>query len=177
MNANDRKIFGTLFFSIFAAVTGVGIVVPLLPVYAHDLGASGLYIGLIFGAFSLSRTFFPALLRPPVRQEGAQAVYRHGAVFLCRHFGGLHSVHRRGVPDCHPFCPGDHIGHDHAGGAGLCGGHHAPGQGGLGHGAVQHVPVHRPECRPLDRRCDQGPLQPRRGLHLHGDPCPWSGLC
>jgi DHA1 family multidrug resistance protein-like MFS transporter len=58
MNANDRKIFGTLFFSIFAAVTGVGIVVPLLPVYAHDLGASGLYIGLIFGAFSLSRTFF-----------------------------------------------------------------------------------------------------------------------
>lgn len=58
MNATDRKIFGTLFFSIFAAVTGVGIVVPLLPVYAHDLGASGFYIGLIFGAFSLSRTFF-----------------------------------------------------------------------------------------------------------------------
>ncbi len=44
--------------SIFTTVTGVGIVVPLLPVYAHDLGASGLYIGLIFGSFSLSRTFF-----------------------------------------------------------------------------------------------------------------------
>jgi len=58
MNANDRKIFGALFFSIFAAVTGVGIVVPLLPIYAHDLGAGGLYIGLIFGAFSLSRTVF-----------------------------------------------------------------------------------------------------------------------
>ena len=54
----DKKIFGTLFFSIFAAVTGVGVVVPLLPVYAHDLGASGLYVGLIFGAFSISRTFF-----------------------------------------------------------------------------------------------------------------------
>ncbi|MCP4624137.1 MAG: MFS transporter [bacterium] len=58
VNKLDKKIFGTLFFSIFAAVTGVGIVVPLLPVYAHDLGASGLYVGLIFGAFSLSRTFF-----------------------------------------------------------------------------------------------------------------------
>lgn len=56
--ALDKKIFGTLFFSIFAAVTGVGIVVPLLPVYAHDLGAGGLYIGLIFGAFSISRTIF-----------------------------------------------------------------------------------------------------------------------
>jgi len=57
-NELDKKVFGTLFFSIFAAVTGVGIVVPLLPVYAHGLGASGLYIGLIFGSFSLSRTFF-----------------------------------------------------------------------------------------------------------------------
>ena len=54
----DKKIFGTLFFSIFATVTGVGIVVPLLPVYASDLGASGLYIGFIFGSFSLSRTLF-----------------------------------------------------------------------------------------------------------------------
>ena len=57
MNFN-KTIFATLFFSIFATVTGVGIVVPLLPVYAHDLGASGLYIGMIFGSFSLSRTFF-----------------------------------------------------------------------------------------------------------------------
>ena len=54
----DKKVFGVLFFSIFTSVTGVGIVVPLLPVYAHDLGATGIYIGLIFGAFSLSRTIF-----------------------------------------------------------------------------------------------------------------------
>jgi MFS family permease len=54
----DRKIFGTLFFSIFATVTGVGIVVPLLPVYAHHAGAGGFAIGLIFGSFSMSRTLF-----------------------------------------------------------------------------------------------------------------------
>ena len=53
----DWKIFGVLFFSLFTAVTGVGIVVPLLPVYAHDLGAGGFAIGLILGSFSLSRTF------------------------------------------------------------------------------------------------------------------------
>ncbi len=58
MEALNKKVFGTLFFSIFAAVTGVGIVVPLLPVYAHNLGAGGIYIGMIFGAFALSRTFF-----------------------------------------------------------------------------------------------------------------------
>jgi MFS transporter, DHA1 family, multidrug resistance protein len=54
----NKQIFGTLFFSIFATVTGVGIVVPLLPVYAHHLGAGGLYIGMIFAAFSFSRTVF-----------------------------------------------------------------------------------------------------------------------
>ena len=51
-------MFVTLFFSIFVTITGVGIVVPLLPVYAHDLGASGIYISLIFGSFSISRTVF-----------------------------------------------------------------------------------------------------------------------
>ena len=53
MQKLDKLIFTTLFFSIFATITGVGIVVPLLPVYAHNLGAGGLYIGLIFGAFSI----------------------------------------------------------------------------------------------------------------------------
>jgi len=54
----NKKILGVLFFSIFTAVTGVGIVVPLLPVYAHSMGASGFLIGMIFGAFSMSRTVF-----------------------------------------------------------------------------------------------------------------------
>ncbi|GAB6096995.1 MFS transporter [Desulfatiferula olefinivorans] len=57
MGRKELRIFSVLFFSIFSAVTGVGIVIPLLPVYAHDLGASGLYISLIFGSFSISRTF------------------------------------------------------------------------------------------------------------------------
>jgi len=55
---SDRKgIFITLFFAIFTTVTGVGIVVPLLPVYANDLGATGIYVGMIFGSFSISRIF------------------------------------------------------------------------------------------------------------------------
>ncbi|MBA3009168.1 MAG: MFS transporter [Proteobacteria bacterium] len=52
-----KGIFLTLFFIIFTTVTGVGIVVPLLPIYAHDLGAAGFYVAMIFGSFSLSRTF------------------------------------------------------------------------------------------------------------------------
>ncbi len=58
MKSFNKNIFGTLFFSLLISVTGVGIVVPLLPVYAHKLGANGFHIGLIFGAFSISRTSF-----------------------------------------------------------------------------------------------------------------------
>ncbi|WP_022665518.1 MFS transporter [Desulfospira joergensenii] len=56
--SDHKTIFLTLFFSIFSTVTGVGIVVPLLPIYAHDLGAAGIYVAMIFGSFSISRTFF-----------------------------------------------------------------------------------------------------------------------
>jgi len=56
MDRTPRIIFATLCISIFITVAGVGIVVPLLPVYAHKLGGTGFSIGLIFGAFSISRT-------------------------------------------------------------------------------------------------------------------------
>ena len=52
------KIFVTLFIAIFVTSMGAGFVAPLLPNYAHELGAGGLQIGLIFGAFSITRTIF-----------------------------------------------------------------------------------------------------------------------
>ena len=54
----NKKLFSTLFLAVFSVTLGVGLVVPLLPVYAYELGATGLYIGFIFGSFSLSRTIF-----------------------------------------------------------------------------------------------------------------------
>ena len=54
----NKKAFATLFLAVFSVTLGVGLIVPLLPVYAHTLGASGLAIGFIFGAFSITRTAF-----------------------------------------------------------------------------------------------------------------------
>ena len=59
-----------MFFAIFTTVTGVGIVVPLLPVYANDLGATGVYVGLIFGSFSISRTLLLPLFGRLSDQKG-----------------------------------------------------------------------------------------------------------
>ena len=56
--AFNSKIFITLFFAVFVTTVGVGLVAPLLPVYAHELGAGAFQIGLVFAAFSLTRSLF-----------------------------------------------------------------------------------------------------------------------
>jgi len=60
----DKTInaFRVLMLSVFMAMVGLGIISPIIPNYASDLGASGLYIGLIYSSFSLSR----ATLQTPV---------------------------------------------------------------------------------------------------------------
>jgi MFS transporter, DHA1 family, multidrug resistance protein len=50
-----KKTFPVLGLSIFASMLGVGIVAPLLPLYAEKMGATGLWIGMIFAGFSISR--------------------------------------------------------------------------------------------------------------------------
>ncbi|MDD1730252.1 MAG: MFS transporter [Methanospirillum sp.] len=52
------RIFFSLYSAVFATMIGVGIVIPLLPRYVATLGATGLWIGAIFSAFSLSRALF-----------------------------------------------------------------------------------------------------------------------
>jgi MFS family permease len=50
-----------LFFlsaSVGVAMIGLGIIWPLVPVYAVDLGASGFQVGLIIAAFNIARTVF-----------------------------------------------------------------------------------------------------------------------
>ncbi len=44
------------------AMVGLGIISPIIPNYASDLGASGIYIGLIYSSFSFSRV----ILQTPV---------------------------------------------------------------------------------------------------------------
>lgn len=55
---SDKRLFDVLFISVFAAMLGLGIVVPLLPIYAENLGATGLWIGMIFSGFAVARAIF-----------------------------------------------------------------------------------------------------------------------
>lgn len=46
---------GILSFLVFIAVLGVGIVIPVLPFYATEFGATTVELGLVFSALSISR--------------------------------------------------------------------------------------------------------------------------
>ena len=54
----DKRQLFALYFSAFSAMLGLGIISPLLPGFAKEFGASGLWIGMIFAAFAISRAIF-----------------------------------------------------------------------------------------------------------------------
>ncbi len=62
MGDKSLNAFRVLLLSVFMAMVGLGIISPIMPNYASDLGASGIYIGLIYSSFSLSR----AVLQTPI---------------------------------------------------------------------------------------------------------------
>jgi len=49
------RYFLPLFLAVAASMTGMGIIAPILPLYAHSLGAGGAALGIMYAAFSASR--------------------------------------------------------------------------------------------------------------------------
>ena len=52
----------SLYLSIFSAMLGLGIIAPLMPIYAKELGATTLILGLIYSSFSIARTTFTPIV-------------------------------------------------------------------------------------------------------------------
>jgi MFS family permease len=59
---SSRSSLGILFFTVFLDLVGFGIILPVLPIYAKALGASGLMIGLVASIFSVMTFIFSPLI-------------------------------------------------------------------------------------------------------------------
>jgi len=77
----NLRIFITLFSAVFVTTMGAGLVAPLLPVYAHELGAGAFQIGLIFGAFSLTRSIFVPYFGKLSDRKGKKPLLTAGLFF------------------------------------------------------------------------------------------------
>jgi DHA1 family multidrug resistance protein-like MFS transporter len=51
----DKRVLGTILLSLFIAVLGMGIIAPIMPIYATRMGATGISLGLMVAGFSISR--------------------------------------------------------------------------------------------------------------------------
>lgn len=58
MNQSSSGILFLLSVSVGVAMIGLGIIWPLIPVYAVELGASGVLVGIIIASFNVSKTLF-----------------------------------------------------------------------------------------------------------------------
>lgn len=52
------RSFIALYIAVFVATLGISMVSPLLPVYAKELGASGVWLGLTFSVFAIVQAIF-----------------------------------------------------------------------------------------------------------------------
>ena len=55
-NVNPMEIVIILWITTFITMLGIGLIAPLMSIYAKELGASNFEIGLIFGSFAIART-------------------------------------------------------------------------------------------------------------------------
>lgn len=56
-----RSSLLVLFLTVFIDLLGFGIVLPLLPYYAREYGATGMVVGMVVGVYSLMQFFFSPL--------------------------------------------------------------------------------------------------------------------
>lgn len=87
----------TLLLSVFIALLGIGIIVPVMPVFAEKLGAGGFALGMIIAAFSITR----GLLQPVVGNLADQWGKKNFLVAGLFVYGlvGLLIPNAGGVPD------------------------------------------------------------------------------
>ncbi|MFO7760513.1 MAG: MFS transporter [Thermodesulfobacteriota bacterium] len=58
----QKHLLITLLLSVFIALLGIGVIVPVMPVFATSVGAGGLALGLIISAFSITRGIFQPIV-------------------------------------------------------------------------------------------------------------------
>lgn len=77
-----KKIFISLFIATMIAMLSLGIITPILPLYAKSMNASGIELGLIFSGFALSRGVFAPIVGQFSDQYGRKKLIIAGLILF-----------------------------------------------------------------------------------------------
>jgi DHA1 family multidrug resistance protein-like MFS transporter len=69
-----KQVFPILGLSVFCSTIGIGIITPLIPLYAHDLGATGTWMGVIVAAYSIARIITIPFIGPLSDRKGRKII-------------------------------------------------------------------------------------------------------
>jgi DHA1 family multidrug resistance protein-like MFS transporter len=78
----NKKIFITLFIATVITMTGLGIIDPILPLYAKSMKATGIQLGIIFAGFALSRSIFAPIVGQYSDRHGRKTLMIAGLVLF-----------------------------------------------------------------------------------------------
>jgi len=78
----EKRTLFTLYFSIFAAILGLSIISPILPIIAEDLRVTGVWMGLIFSGFAISRAIVMPIMGRLSDKYGRKIFIASGLLLL-----------------------------------------------------------------------------------------------
>lgn len=58
MKTTNRRAVTVLFLTMFIVMVGFGVIMPILPFYAENMGATATHLGLLFASYSIVQFFF-----------------------------------------------------------------------------------------------------------------------
>ena len=77
-----KRTLVTLYFTIFAAILGLSIISPILPTIAEDLRVTGVWMGLIFSGFAISRAIVMPIMGGLSDKYGRKIFIASGLLLL-----------------------------------------------------------------------------------------------
>ncbi len=78
----NKRIFISLFIATLIAMLSLGVITPILPLYAKNMNATGLEIGIIFSGFALSRGIFAPVIGQYSDQRGRKMFIITGLILF-----------------------------------------------------------------------------------------------
>lgn len=86
---HDGKTFAILSSTAVITALGLGAIVPFIPLFANEMGATGVQIGFLFAGFSIARAFFNPLFGRISDIYGRKRLILIGLFFLRASLSGI----------------------------------------------------------------------------------------
>ncbi len=77
-----KQIFISLFIATAISMLSLGIITPILPLYAKSMEATNIQLGIIFSGFALSRGIFAPIIGQYSDQHGRKNLIVIGLIFF-----------------------------------------------------------------------------------------------